>query len=163
MTPQSVGLVRAERRLVEEFYNCPLHVNAGLILAPFLSQASVRRIRSRKLLNGKSSWRTWCVASAESISLKMVTWCCRRIREPWRISPPAVPKNSADGCTNVTTVLNLSGFFTAAAIGLAPSATESRPNSGSQNGRPNSCHVTTITPLRPYRRNCEAYSNAIRS
>ena len=37
MTPQSVGLVRAERRLVEEFYNCPLHVNAGLILAPFLS------------------------------------------------------------------------------------------------------------------------------
>ena len=38
MTPQSVGLVRAERRLVEEFYNCPLHVNAGLILAPFLSE-----------------------------------------------------------------------------------------------------------------------------
>ena len=37
MTPQSVGLVRAERRLVEEFYNCPLHVNAGLILAQFLS------------------------------------------------------------------------------------------------------------------------------
>lgn len=38
MTPQSVGLVRAERRLVEEFYNCPLHVNAGLILASFLSE-----------------------------------------------------------------------------------------------------------------------------
>ena len=37
MTPQSVDSVDTERRLVEEFYNLPVHVNPGLILAPFLS------------------------------------------------------------------------------------------------------------------------------
>ena len=123
----------------------------------------VRRIRSRKLLNGKSSWRTWCVASAESISLKMVTWCCRRIREPWRISPPAVPSNSVGGCTDVTTVLNPSGFFTAAAIGPAQNAMESKPNSGSQNANSSCCHVTTIMPLRQFLRSCETCSDAIKS
>ncbi len=37
MTPQSVDSVGTERRLVEEFYNLPVHVNPGLILAPLLS------------------------------------------------------------------------------------------------------------------------------
>ena len=36
MTPQSVDSVGAERRLVEEFYNLPVHANPGLILAPLL-------------------------------------------------------------------------------------------------------------------------------
>jgi len=38
MTPQSVGTVDDERRLVEEFYYRSIPVNTGLILAPLLSQ-----------------------------------------------------------------------------------------------------------------------------
>ena len=36
MTPQSVGSIGVKRRLVEEFYNLPIHVNPGLILGPLL-------------------------------------------------------------------------------------------------------------------------------
>ena len=39
MTPQSVGAVDRERRLVEEFYYRSIPVNTGLILAPLLSVA----------------------------------------------------------------------------------------------------------------------------
>ena len=52
MTPQSVDLVRAERRLVEEFFNPPLQVNAGLILAPFLSGSRVPMVQTTDLRRG---------------------------------------------------------------------------------------------------------------
>ena len=50
MTPQSVDSVGTERRLVEEFYNLPVHVNPGLILAPLLNH-------SLRTLQGDSRFR----------------------------------------------------------------------------------------------------------
>ena len=44
MTPQSVGAVDDERRLVEEFYYRSIPVNTGLILAPLLSPCREMRL-----------------------------------------------------------------------------------------------------------------------
>ena len=75
MTPQSVGLVRAERRLVEEFYNCPLHVNAGLILAPFLRkkyqglkvELNRLKVRVSDVTKSRDNWRQQAEAADQQV------------------------------------------------------------------------------------------------
>ena len=54
MTPQSVDSVGSERRLVEEFYNLPVLVNPGLILAPLLTGASIMIFKEKRSMRLKS-------------------------------------------------------------------------------------------------------------
>lgn len=101
MTPQSVGLVRAERRLVEEFYNCPLHVNAGLILAPFLSREQTETVESLRVLLTEAELD---IADLQAVSTDELTALAREQNALANATSQTVLQFGADAVPALTTL-----------------------------------------------------------